>query len=94
MTVNVRISMTTTSISMMRTTVVMSEGLRNGLKYMTVCFFLGYLKKTIDFHKSLPQESEFRNKCRHHWQIKFGLFFMSASCFLLVFSIAATTDLV
>ena len=62
--------MTTTSISMMRMkvmrmSVVMSEGLRNDLKYMYVSFS-GILKKKIDFHKSLPQESEFLNKCRHY----------------------------
>ena len=50
----------------MKTSVVMSEGLRNDLKYMYVSFS-GILKKTIDFHKSLPQESEFLNKCRHYW---------------------------
>jgi len=54
--VSVRISMTTTSISMMRTkvmrkSVVMSEGLRNGSKYMTVCFFLGYFKEDNRFSR-------------------------------------------
>ena len=52
--------MTMTSISMirkkvMRTSVVMREGLRNDLKY--VCFFLGYFK-TIDFHGSLLHSGE------------------------------------
>ena len=58
--VNARASMTMTSISMirkkvMRTSVVMREGLRNDLKY--VCFFLGYFK-TIDFHGSLLHSGE------------------------------------
>ena len=72
---NARTSMMTTSISVMR------EGLRNDSKNVYVSFS-GILKKTIDFHKSLPQESEFLNKCGQHWQIKFGLFFISASCCL------------
>ena len=85
-TVNARTSMTTTSISMMRTkvmktSVVMSEGLRNDSKNVYVSLS-GILKKTINFHETLPQESEFLSKCRHYWRIKFGLFFMSASCCL------------
>ena len=68
-TVNARTSMTTTSMSMMRTKVmktcvVMSEGLRNDSKNVYVSFS-DILKKTIDFHKSLPQEGEFLNKCTH-----------------------------
>ena len=85
-TVNARTSMTTTSISMMRTkvmktSVVMSEGLRNDSKNVYVSLS-GILKKTINFHETLPQESEFLSKCRHYWRIKFGLFFMSAYCCL------------
>ena len=80
-TVNARTSMTTTSISMTRTSVVMSEGLRNNSKDVNVSFS-GILKKTIDFHESVPQESEFLNKCRHHWRLTFGLFFVGASCCL------------
>ena len=59
-TVNARISMSTTSISMMRTkvmktSVVMSEGLRNDSKNVYVSLS-GILKKTINFHETLPQE--------------------------------------
>ena len=43
----------------------------------------GILKKTINFHETLPQENEFLSKCRHYWRTKSGLFFMSASCCLL-----------
>ena len=61
-TMNARTSMTTTSISMMRTkvmrmSVVMSGGLRNDSKYVYVCFS-GILKKTIDFHESLLHSGE------------------------------------
>ena len=54
--------MTMTSISMirtkvMRTSVVMREGLRNDLKYMYVSFS-GILRKTIDFHGSLLHSGE------------------------------------
>ena len=85
-TVNARTSMTTTSISMMRTkvmktSVVISEGLRSDSKNVYVSSS-GILKKTINFHETLPQESEFISKCRHYCRIKFGLFFMSASCCL------------
>ena len=59
----------------------MSEGLRNDSKNVYVSLS-GILKKTINFHETLPQESEFLSKCRHYWRIKFGLFFMSASCCL------------
>ena len=65
----------------MKTSVVMSEGLRNDSKNVHVSFS-GILKKTINFHETLPQESELLSKCRHYWRIKFGLFFMSASCCL------------
>ena len=85
-TVNARTSMATTNINMMRTkvmktSVVMNEGLRNDSKNVYVSLS-GILKKTINFHETLPQESEFLSKCRHYWRIKFGLFFMSASCCL------------
>ena len=50
---------------------MMSEGLRNDLKNVFVCFS-GILNKTIDFHESVLQENEFFNK----WRLKFGLFFM------------------
>ena len=65
-----RTSMTTTSISMMRTkvmktSVVTSEGLRNDSKNVYVSLS-GNLKKTINFHETLPQESEFLSKCRHY----------------------------
>ena len=78
--------MATTSINMMRTkvmktSVVMNERLRNDSKNVYVSLS-GILKKTINFHETLPQESEFLSKCRHYWRIKFGLFFMSASCCL------------
>ena len=55
----------------MKTSVVMSEGLQNDSKNVYVSLS-GILKKTINFHKTLPQESEFLRKL--------GLFFMSASC--------------
>ena len=85
-TVNARTSMATTNINMvrtkvMKTSVVMNEGLRNDSKNVYVSLS-GILKKTINFHETLPQESEFLSKCRHYWRIKFGLFFMSASCCL------------
>ena len=85
-TVNARTSMTTTSISMMRTkvmkaSVVISEGLRNDSKNVYVSLS-GILKKTINFQDTVPQESELLSKFIYFWQIKFGLFFMSASCCL------------
>jgi len=61
--------------------VVMSEGLCNDSKNVYVSLS-GILKKTINFHETFPQESEFLSKCRHYWRIKLGLFFMSASCCL------------
>lgn len=76
----------------MKTSVVMSEGLRNDSKKVYVSLS-GILKKTINFHETLPLENEFLSKCRHYWRIKFGLFFMSASCCLEICNIAATTDL-
>ena len=78
-TVNARTIMTTTSISMMKTSVVLSEGLPNYSKNVYVSLS-GILKKTVNFNETLPQESEFLFKFRHNWGIKFGLFFMSASC--------------
>ena len=41
----------------MKTSVVMSEVLRNDLKNLHVSSS-GILKKTINFHETLPQESE------------------------------------
>ena len=74
-TVNARTSMATTNINMvrtkvMKTSVVMNEGLRNDSKNVYVSLS-GILKKTINF-----------SKCRHYWGIKIGLFFMSAYCCL------------
>ena len=46
----------------MKTSVVMSEGLRNDSKNVYVSLS-GILKKTINFHETLPQESEFLSKC-------------------------------
>ena len=70
----------------MKTSVVMSEVLRNDSKNVYVSLS-GILKKTINFYETLPQESEFLSKCRHYWRINFGLFFMSARV-LAVFKFA------
>ena len=52
------------------------RGLRNDSKNVYVSLS-GNLKKTINFHETLPQESEFLSKCRHYW----GIILKNLGCF-------------